>query len=70
MPASIRVLENCKPVYEEMPGWMEPTTEITEYDALPQKAKDYVARLCELTGVELGVLSVGPKRASTLRIGL
>jgi len=70
MPASIRVLENCKPVYEEMPGWLEPTTEVTSYDDLPQKAKDYVARLCELTGVELGVLSVGPKRASTLRIGL
>ncbi len=70
MPASIRVLEKCKPIYEEMPGWMEPTTEVTEYDDLPQKAKEYVARLCEITGVELGVLSVGPKRASTLRIGL
>jgi adenylosuccinate synthase len=40
MPASIRVLENCKPVYEEMPGWLEPTTEVTSYDDLPQKAKD------------------------------
>jgi adenylosuccinate synthase len=70
MPASSRVLENCKPVYEEMPGWQSPTTEITEYDDLPQKAKDYVARLCELTGAKLGILSVGPKRASTLRIAL
>jgi adenylosuccinate synthase len=55
---------------EEMPGWQSPTTEITEYDDLPQKAKDYVARLCELTGAKLGILSVGPKRASTLRIAL
>jgi len=70
MPASSRVLENCKPIYEEMPGWQSPTTEITEYDDLPQKAKDYVARLCELTGAQLGILSVGPKRASTLRIAL
>jgi adenylosuccinate synthase len=70
MPASIRVLENCKPIYEEMPGWLESTTEVTNYDDLPQKAKEYVERLCEITGVELGVLSVGPKRSSTLRIGL
>jgi len=70
MPASSRVLENCKPIYEEMPGWQSPTTEITEYDDLPQKAKDYVARLCELTGAKLGILSVGPKRESTLRIAL
>ena len=70
MPASSRVLENCKPIYEEMPGWQSPTTEITEYDDLPQKAKDYVQRLCELTGAKLGILSVGPKRESTLRIAL
>ncbi len=70
MPASTRVLENCTPVYEEMPGWVSPTSEITNYDDLPQKAKDYVERLCELTGVKLGILSVGPKRASTLRIAL
>jgi len=70
MPASSRILEKCTPVYEEMPGWMESTSEITDYKDLPQKAKDYVERLCELTGVKLGILSVGPKRKSTLRIAL
>jgi adenylosuccinate synthase len=70
MPASSRVLANCKPVYEEMPGWMESTSDVTKYEDLPANAKAYVERLCELTGVKLGILSVGPKRASTLRIAL
>lgn len=70
LPASVRVLENCKPVYQEMPGWCEPTSHITNYAALPERARSYVEYLCELTGVPLGILSVGPKRESTLRIGL
>jgi adenylosuccinate synthase len=70
VPASVRVLEKCTPVYEEMPGWQSRTDNISRYEDLPQKAKDYVERLCELTGVKLGILSVGPKRASTLRIAL
>jgi adenylosuccinate synthase len=70
VPASVRVLEKCTPVYEEMPGWQSRTDNINRYEDLPQKAKDYVERLCELTGVKLGILSVGPKRASTLRIAL
>ena len=70
MPASTRILENCKPIYEEMPGWQESTSNVTKYEDMPQKARDYVERLCELTGVKLGILSVGPKRESTLRIEL
>ena len=70
MPASVNVLEKCKPVYEEMPGWCEPTSHITAYEDLPERARADVEYLCELTGVPLGILSVGPKRESTLRIGL
>ncbi len=70
MPASTRVLEKCRPVYEEMPGWRTKTSEVTCYADLPAAAKEYVQRLCALTGVGLGILSVGPQRASTLRIAL
>ena len=70
IPGNIRKLIRCVPVYEEMPGWMSPTTEITNYDDLPENAKKYVERLCELTEVPLGILSVGPRRESTLRITL
>ena len=70
IPANIRVLEQCTPVYETMKGWRSSTKTITNYDDLPEEAKAYVARLCELTGAKLGILSVGPKRDSTLRIAI
>ena len=70
VPADVAVLDECEPVYEEMPGWQTSTKEVTSYDELPEKARAYVSRLCELTGVPLGILSVGPKRSSTLRIAL
>jgi len=66
VPASIRKLERCKPVYEEFKGWNCPTTGCTSWDELPEQAKKYVAYLEELTGVKVAILSVGPKRSSTL----
>ncbi len=66
VPASIRRLERCKPIYEEFQGWNCPTTECTSWDELPEQAKKYVAYLEELTGVKVSILSVGPKRSSTL----
>jgi adenylosuccinate synthase len=66
VPASIRRLERCKPIYEEFKGWNCPTTECTSWDELPEQAKKYVAYLEELTGVKVAILSVGPKRSSTL----
>jgi adenylosuccinate synthase len=70
VPASVRKLAKCRPIYEDLPGWRTSTKEITDFDRLPAPAKAYVARLCELTGVKLGMLSIGPKRESTLRIAV
>lgn len=69
-PADLSVLKRCKPVYEEMPGWLSPTSDITRYEDLPFKARAYVERLIELIGGQLGILSVGPARKNTLRFGL
>ena len=69
-PADLKVLEKCEPVYEEMPGWQCDTSSVTSYEALPDNAKAYVKRILELVGGKLGVLSVGPARASTFRIGI
>jgi len=70
LPAQIQDLQCCQPVYEEMPGWKTPTTGAARMEDLPTAARDYVDRLCELTGVELGILSVGPGRESTIRVAL
>lgn len=68
LPANVGVLQQCDPIYEEMPGWETSTKTVTQFDDLPKNAKAYVARLCELTGVPLGILSVGPGRENTLRL--
>ena len=69
-PADLKALSGCEPVYEEMPGWMCETSHITSYEALPENAKAYIARILELVGGKLGVLSVGPARETTLRVGI
>jgi len=69
-PADLSVLERCTPVYEEMPGWMIPTSMVTRYEDLPLKARAYVERLVALIGGRMGILSVGPARETTLRMGL
>jgi len=66
VPASIRKLERCKPVYEEFKGWNTPTTECTCWDELPEQAQKYIQYLEKLTDVKVSILSVGPKRSSTL----
>jgi adenylosuccinate synthase len=70
VPGSIRRLEKCKPVYEELEGWQASTKDVTDFDGLPEQAKAYVNRLCELVDVKLGILSVGAKRKSTLRVAI
>jgi adenylosuccinate synthase len=70
MPASLAVFQRCRPVYEEMPGWRQTTSQVTRYEDLPPQARAYVERLVELIGGKLGVLSVGPGRETTLRLGL
>jgi adenylosuccinate synthase len=70
LPADVAVLAACRPVYEEMPGWCSVTSHITRYDDLPVNARAYVARLVELCGGRLGILSVGPGRENTLRLAL
>ena len=69
-PSDLSVLNRCKPVYEEMPGWLSKTCDVTRYEDLPLNARAYVERLVELIGGQLGILSVGPARKTTLRLGL
>jgi adenylosuccinate synthase len=70
VPASSAVLQRCTPVYRDFPGWQSPTTGVTRLEDLPARAREYVEALCGITGVKLGILSVGPQRASTFVVGL
>lgn len=70
VPASINMFSRCKPIYEEIPGWMSSTRNITSFDELPKRAMDYINRISELTGPKVGIISLGPDRNETLRIKL
>ena len=52
----------CEPVYESMPGWSGSTQDVTAYDALPEEAKRYLARIEELVGVPIDMVGTGPGR--------
>lgn len=58
--------DTVTPVYEEMPGWQDSTFGITDYEKLPQQAKDYIRRLEALTGVPIDIISTGPDRNETI----
>jgi adenylosuccinate synthase len=65
-PASIAVLAKCKPVYEEIPGWLTSTENVRKYDDLPPAAKNYVKCLEDLAGCTANLISVGPAREQTI----
>lgn len=56
------LLEQAKPIYETLPGWSGDIRGETDYQNLPQQAKDYVAFLESHIGVPITVVSTGPKR--------
>ncbi|MEH7414027.1 adenylosuccinate synthase [Neobacillus drentensis] len=64
-PANLRILSQCEPIYEELPGWTEDITGVKSLDELPVNARHYVERVTQLTGVPLTTFSVGPDRTQT-----
>ena len=65
-PSTTEEIAKCKPIYETMPGWMEDTTGIRNYEDLPENAKNYIKRLEELCGVPVSMVAVGPDRTQTI----
>jgi adenylosuccinate synthase len=65
-PADLKLLAGCEPIYEQMPGWTEPTRGVQSYDRLPKAAQAYVRRLEEVTGVAAAIISTGSDREETI----
>jgi len=66
VPASLEIMEQCTPIYEELPGWSEDITGAKSLDELPANARSYVARIEELSGAPVVLVSVGPRRDETI----
>ncbi|WAA09552.1 adenylosuccinate synthase [Fervidibacillus albus] len=64
-PASLKVLSECEPVFEELPGWTEDITHCRTLEDLPKNARNYLERIRDLVGIDLSIFSVGPDRLQT-----
>ena len=65
-PPDARDFARCEPVYEDMPGWQCSTRDAATPGELPPRLREYIARIEQLTGVPVGMLSIGPGRHSTM----
>jgi adenylosuccinate synthase len=59
-------MAQVQPVYETLPGWQEDISGCRNYHALPQTTRDYIARIEEILGIPVGIVSVGPDRDQTI----
>jgi adenylosuccinate synthase len=67
-PASVKVLKNAEPVWEEMEGWDEQLSGAKKLADLPANARRYVRRLEEILGTKMILVSVGPGREETIML--
>jgi adenylosuccinate synthase len=65
-PSDVSQLAACEPVYESLPGWATPTAGCRTFDALPDNAQRYIARLEEVSGVRAAIVSTGSDREDTI----
>jgi len=59
-------LEDAKPVYLELDGWDEPTAGQSSFEELNDKAKFFIEKIEEISGVPVIMISTGPKREDTI----
>ncbi len=65
-PSDLSQLAACTPVYESMPGWKTQTRGVRRYEDLPDAARKYIARLEEVSGVRMAIVSTGSERDDTI----
>lgn len=65
-PTDVQTLERVEPVYEVLPGWKQSTAGVTDYGALPERARAYVAFVSDWLRVPVRWISTGPAREQTI----
>lgn len=65
-PLDSESVERATPVYKSFKGWKTSTRDISSFEDLPQKAKEYLSFIEEYTGVPFKIISTGPKRSETI----
>jgi len=68
-PGTQRGWAHAKPIYEEVPGWSAPIGDARSLDELPAATRRYIDRLSQLVEAPVTLVSVGPGREQTIRLG-
>ena len=69
LPDNQTVFHSCQPVYEEISGWDEDITTVTEREALPPRARAYVDRIAQAIGVPITLIGTGQGRHQVIDHG-
>lgn len=60
------VNEQIEPVYEELDGWQEDLSQVTDLSQFPTALNHYMEYIERATGLPITIVSVGPDRKQTL----
>lgn len=58
--------EGWQPVWENVPGWHTPLSELRNEKDFPKKFADYIAYIERATGTPISIVSVSPDREATI----
>lgn len=64
-PTAVDQLSEVTPVYEILDGWNEDISSCLSYDSLPAKTIEYLNFIESQSGINIDIISVGPKRKQT-----
>jgi adenylosuccinate synthase len=67
-PHDLDVINQCRPVYEEIDGWCTDICDATRWEELPAQAQAYLRKIEELVGCPVVLVSVGPRRDQTIQV--
>ena len=67
-PISQELFRNCKPVYENLPGWETDISQVKELKDLPKNAISYLENISKFVGAEIQMISVGAGRRQTIEL--
>ena len=65
-PTDVFIHKYLEPIYETMQGWKQDISKIRKYEDLPENTKKYIAKVEDLIGAPIGIISVGPDREQTI----
>jgi adenylosuccinate synthase len=67
-PADLDILRECRPIFQDCPGWLSDISGATTLADLPAATRRYLDTLAEVTGCPVVLASVGPRRDQTIQI--